>query len=86
MEGQQKVVKAKEWKIPILNVQWLTELFLGQQAVLQNMNNPKYLQFMPKDVAQQGNVDLFRIDPTISPVLVLMSIVLKKVFYSFKYF
>ncbi|VDP24611.1 unnamed protein product [Soboliphyme baturini] len=68
LEGQ-KVLKAVEWKIPIVNVQWLTELFLGQTSVLQNINNAKYRQFIPKD-NPQSLYDPFRIDAAMAaPVL-----------------
>ncbi|CDW54594.1 zf-Apc11 and PTCB-BRCT and BRCT domain containing protein [Trichuris trichiura] len=57
-----KVLKASEWKVPIVNLQWLTELFFGQTASMQNINNPKYRQFFSKELCQQANFDPFRID------------------------
>uniref|UniRef100_A0A915KCG0 PAX-interacting protein 1 n=1 Tax=Romanomermis culicivorax TaxID=13658 RepID=A0A915KCG0_ROMCU len=71
LDGE-KVAKAIEWKIPIVNVQWLYELFLGQQGALQSLNNPRYHQFLTKEALQMVNIDLFRIDPNSAPIPVLM--------------
>ncbi len=51
-----KVEKAQEFKVPVLNVVWLTELFLGFHTAAQNLNIPKY-----RDFSLQG--DPFRLDP-----------------------
>ncbi|KAL1237049.1 PAX-interacting protein [Trichinella pseudospiralis] len=65
-----KVMKAAEWKIPVVNLQWLTEVFFGQTAALQNINNAKYHQFVPKELSLQPNFDPFRIDTaTAMPML-----------------
>ncbi|KRZ92014.1 PAX-interacting protein 1 [Trichinella sp. T8] len=65
-----KVMKAAEWKIPVVNLQWLTEVFFGQTTALQNINNAKYHQFVPKELSLQPNFDPFRIDTaTAMPML-----------------
>ncbi|KRX45811.1 PAX-interacting protein 1 [Trichinella murrelli] len=65
-----KVMKAAEWKIPVVNLQWLTEVFFGQTTALQNINNAKYHQFVPKELSLQPNFDPFRIDTaTAMPIL-----------------
>lgn len=50
-EGE-KYEKAKEWKLPVVNVQWLSDLTLGHLDALKLPVQPKYLQLYPGDPFQ----------------------------------
>lgn len=40
-----KYQHAKKWNIPVVNVQWLTDLMLGNFSALNQMEHVKYQQF-----------------------------------------
>ncbi|XP_021954096.1 uncharacterized protein LOC110850826 isoform X1 [Folsomia candida] len=42
-----KYQKAREWKIPVVNTQFIAELFLGHASALQMIHSPKYQCFNP---------------------------------------
>ena len=48
MEGA-KYEKAQEWRIPIVNVQWLSDLVLGNYETIRNLNSPRYQLFDQPD-------------------------------------
>ena len=50
-EGE-KYEKAKEWKLPVVNVHWLSDLTLGHLDALKLPVQPKYLQLYPGDPFQ----------------------------------
>lgn len=52
-EGQ-KYQKAKEWQIPVVNVQWLSDLILGHMEALKMPIQKCYLQV--------GQIDEFQMD------------------------
>ena len=39
-----KYERAKEWRIPVVNVNWLSDLLLGQLDALKIPTNQKYLR------------------------------------------
>ena len=47
-EGE-KYIKAKEWKVPTVSVQWLNEVLFGNVNGAQVMNNPKFQNFKLED-------------------------------------
>ncbi len=49
-----KYRKALDWRIPVLNVQWLTDLMLGRLEALKLPPQSKYQQF--------GSEDDFRVE------------------------
>lgn len=59
-EGQ-KFNKAREWKLPIVNIQFLNELLLGNFSCLQMIHSPKYQHFTLEQP--------FRFDINIAPHL-----------------
>ena len=42
--GGMKFEKAKEWRVPVVNVQWLSDLVLGQMDALRLPVQMRYLQ------------------------------------------
>lgn len=40
-----KFAKSREWKVPIVNIQFLNEVLLGSQSCLQMVHSPKYQHF-----------------------------------------
>ncbi len=53
-----KYKKALEWRIPVLNVQWLTDLMLGHLEALKLPPQSKYQQFGSED---DFKVELWRV-------------------------
>ena len=53
MEGA-KYEKAQEWRIPIVNVQWLSDLVLGNYETIRNFNSQRYQMY--------DQIDPFKID------------------------
>ena len=53
-----KYRKALEWRIPVLNVQWLTDLMLGNLEALKLPPQSKYQQFGSEDDLK---VELWRV-------------------------
>lgn len=56
-----KVKKAKDWKIPVVNVQWLSELVMGHFVALKFPDSAKYQDFSAEDP--------FRLDYSLVPEL-----------------
>jgi PAX-interacting protein 1 len=56
-----KYLKAREWKVPVVNAQFLSELFLGHTNALQMMHSPKYQCF--------NSDQSLRLDYTLAPNL-----------------
>ncbi|XP_033118535.1 PAX-interacting protein 1-like isoform X2 [Anneissia japonica] len=48
LEGA-KFVKAREWRIPIVNLQWLSDLFLGRMNGVRSYSSPRYQQYEMDD-------------------------------------
>jgi PAX-interacting protein 1 len=59
-----KYKKAREWKVPIVNVQWLSELVMGHFAGLQFPGSFKYQDFSAEEH--------FRLDYSLVPELMGM--------------
>ena len=47
--GGTKYQRALEWRIPVVNVLWLTDLLLGKLEALKLPINQAYQQFGPSD-------------------------------------
>ncbi|XP_034939665.1 PAX-interacting protein 1-like [Chelonus insularis] len=56
-----KYKKAKEWQIPVVNAQWITDILCGQLNALHQIDTPKYQQFSLSNP--------FRLDYSIIPHL-----------------
>ncbi|KAJ8910501.1 hypothetical protein NQ315_012348 [Exocentrus adspersus] len=61
-EGK-KCVYAKKWQIPVVNVQWLTDVMLGNFTAMNQLENQVYQQF--------PNPPNFTFDPKLVPNLML---------------
>ena len=59
-EGK-KYTKCREWRTPVVNLHWLSELLLGNQSVAQLTAHQKYQQFSLEEP--------FRIDYNLVPHL-----------------
>ena len=55
-EGQ-KFEKALEWKIPVVNLDWLQDILLGDLTPLKLPVNPKYLSL----TAEPSKLDLYKV-------------------------
>lgn len=73
-EGQ-KFTRAREWKLPVVNIQFLNELLLGNQSCMQMIHSPKYQHFTLEQP--------FRFDINIAPHLMgkLSILVMNYVFF-----
>lgn len=60
-----KYMHAKKWGVPTVNVQWLTDVMLGNFAALNQMEHVKYQQF--------NNPPNFSFDPILVPNLMRKS-------------
>ncbi|CAG9814579.1 unnamed protein product [Phaedon cochleariae] len=58
-----KVSYAKKWQIPVVNVQWLTDVMLGHFAAMNQMDHQMYQQFQ--------NPPNFSFDPKLVPNLMV---------------
>ncbi|UYV61255.1 PAXIP1 [Cordylochernes scorpioides] len=67
-----KVAKAKDWKIPVVNVTWLQDVMLGHTNALQLVHSPKYRHFVTESNPEAQPVDLFKMDFTIVPHLIVV--------------
>lgn len=56
-----KVTHAKKWSIPIVNIQWLSDIMLGNFQAINQMEHIKYQQF--------PNPPNFSFDPILVPNL-----------------
>lgn len=56
--GGMKFEKAKEWRVPVVNVQWLSDLVLGHMDALRLPVQMRYLQV---GHARDFNADLTRV-------------------------
>ncbi len=53
------MVKAAQWNIPVVGVQWLADLVMGNAQVIHSVNHQRY--------KPQANPDPFRIDLNVLP-------------------
>lgn len=56
--GGKKYDKALEWRIPVVNIQWLNDLILGDLNALKLPLQPRY---SPTNASQEFNVDVDRV-------------------------
>ena len=59
MNDGTKVRSAFEWRVPVVNVRWLTELCVGYSVVLNNVDNENYRRF----AVAQPNQSVLSLDP-----------------------
>lgn len=57
LEGA-KYEKAKEWRVPVVNVHWLNDLVLGHLSALKLPVNHRYQQFHTEDPFQ---VEMYKV-------------------------
>ena len=55
--GGVKYQKALEWRIPVVNVHWLNDLFLGELRALKLPVNPKVSTFWDGESLETGDVE-----------------------------